>query len=1228
VGTLPSPTSPERTIRDEAHYNRFTQRHHLDNMQVSGIEGSMSVSLPPPVTVSSPTSEFRHPGTEESTTSTSTRGSYPQGSLDGEENITHRFELNVGNGQTATLEVHAGEERDIQGLAQRFVSHHRLRQARVPVLSDWLRRAIFSDRSWQSPRQNTAVTFSSQRTSTKNSTPKSAMNLNSVVSAAVSAAVTAAVDAAARNGARVVESDMDEEDGSLARVQESTPLSFMFTPSNIHSQHGQFRNISQDSPYGQFSAVPSPSPSAQASSPVKSSPRLFSNLSTQPSHTGWIHKSAPNTTSFNRRFFALWNDEKLYYFRSGADCFAFFNKGKKNKKGEINLKEVTHISEVETHLSVLPNNGKAMKLHTASRIWLLCPESAEEFRHWSNLLRTIIERYHSAYSMHDHGDQRMPVRRNGDRTRSEQHQQDLGNIQQSERAVRFGQGTDALSSPQSLSSPRSASHWASHSPPRLRQNAAGEGRPRVSIEQGSRDSQRRVLLRRFDLNVGYGQTASLDVYKGDENDTLRLAQKFVQQFDLPRENIATLSEWLDDVLPSGGIEGNLYIPEQHRGRGPHSEGKQYTVRGTRRYGNGDEDGHSSVARAHARNAQGSGSIGGVPSHGIGGAPTSSSGPRLVFRNRNVPLRRDLYASPSLPSSSSWSPSSSSPSPSSSSASSTTFRLQTPNLVSSRTVQSSGGISNRHVLATGGQSMLSAQGQAFEGWLMWSRDACRTWERKYFCLSSSQLLYRDANDDDKLAANLDGIISVRASIKRTRCIELHSYFSTDTTTTTTNVAVVYLRAPTREAYTHWVRVITDQVFHHNLETSKVTGDPELMRVPANVRATHLMPATVALLRLQYEASRAPWQIRLGGEEGIVDDAVFARTRTCKTYLTWLHPRSEQGRPRVATRHFFELCENGELLRSQEQQVHPSRALSMSLFVDTNNVLTVLCVEEIKYLEHSHRLKLVMLQNHDVEINLLAPSGQVAREWYMALTTHARDYRIANSGAGSRLEYILARGAQHELQEIRSPQRQVVEAQRVYKAATGSLEFWMALAKLLHSVMTSEENLHRVSAYRLFGTSFDSGASAVGGRTKFPDLDACRDFFATIWRSGAPMYQAAIESLALVEDLVVGANARRGSVDRRASASALTGNLLTLHTENWRASILSMLETRNAKCSNGLGLDNSVELWICAGLEPEEHECRHLHEHAAHALMASMEVTPRRYLAMLLSVERVMGEDLDL
>ena len=81
--------------------------------------------------------------------------------------------------------------------------------------------------------------------------------------------------------------------------------------------------------------------------------------------------------------------------------------------------------------------------------------------------------------------------------------------------------------------------------------------------------------------------------------------------------------------------------------------------------------------------------------------------------------------------------------------------------------------------------------------------------------------------------------------------------------------------------------------------------------------------------------------------------------------------------MVTQHLFELCENGELLRSQEQQVRvqPSLALSLLLFVDMKNVLTVLCVEEIKYLEYSHRLKLVMLQDRGVEWSVGKSRGSV-------------------------------------------------------------------------------------------------------------------------------------------------------------------------------------------------------------------------------------------------------------
>ena len=209
--------------------------------------------------------------------------------------------------------------------------------------------------------------------------------------------------------------------------------------------------------------------------------------------------------------------------------------------------------------------------------------------------------------------------------------------------------------------------------------------------------------------------------------------------------------------------------------------------------------------------------------------------------------------------------------------------------------------------------------------------------KAFRLSSCQLLYRDEPDDvEMLAINLDGIICVRPSIKQTRCIELHWYYSTDTDA---NGEIVYLRAPNHVEYTRWMRLITDQIFHHNLETSKVTGDPELMRIPADVRATHLTSTTLSLLRLQTEAFCAPWQILIQiGEKSIKE--TFS-SRTCAGYMTWLHAQSEEDRPRLTTRYYFELCENGELLRSYEQGVVSFRPPTMTLFGFAQRTECALC-----------------------------------------------------------------------------------------------------------------------------------------------------------------------------------------------------------------------------------------------------------------------------------------------
>ena len=169
-------------------------------------------------------------------------------------------------------------------------------------------------------------------------------------------------------------------------------------------------------------------------------------------------------------------------------------------------------------------------------------------------------------------------------------------------------------------------------------------------------------MRRFDLDIGNGRTASLDVYKGDENDTYRLAETFVRKFHLPHENIPTISEWLSNVLPSGGIDGDIHIPKQY------DEGKQkvHVDRELTRRENGYDGRHNPIVRARLRNTQSIRDTDSVTLQGIEGATKSLSGalpsssssssssspkPHLNFRNTTSPLDQDFDASPSISSSS-------------------------------------------------------------------------------------------------------------------------------------------------------------------------------------------------------------------------------------------------------------------------------------------------------------------------------------------------------------------------------------------------------------------------------------------------------------------------------------------------------------------------------------------------------------------------------------------------
>ena len=56
---------------------------------------------------------------------------------------------------------------------------------------------------------------------------------------------------------------------------------------------------------------------------------MFFDLTKQPNLTGWIHKWHKYEKLY-KTLLALWNNEKLYYFRSEDDCFKFFSMGPTN----------------------------------------------------------------------------------------------------------------------------------------------------------------------------------------------------------------------------------------------------------------------------------------------------------------------------------------------------------------------------------------------------------------------------------------------------------------------------------------------------------------------------------------------------------------------------------------------------------------------------------------------------------------------------------------------------------------------------------------------------------------------------------------------------------------------------------------------------------------------------------------------------------------------------------
>ena len=82
--------------------------------------------------------------------------------------------------------------------------------------------------------------------------------------------------------------------------------------------------------------------------------------------TGWMHKTAPNMRKFHRRFFALWGDRSLYYFKKEQDMASYFENDKnENKKmirrkttpqGQIDMQSITAVNV--SHRRDLPASAK------------------------------------------------------------------------------------------------------------------------------------------------------------------------------------------------------------------------------------------------------------------------------------------------------------------------------------------------------------------------------------------------------------------------------------------------------------------------------------------------------------------------------------------------------------------------------------------------------------------------------------------------------------------------------------------------------------------------------------------------------------------------------------------------------------------------------------------------------------------------------------------------------
>lgn len=107
---------------------------------------------------------------------------------------------------------------------------------------------------------------------------------------------------------------------------------------------------------------------------------------------GYMHKQGkrvikgPIHKSWKRRYFALENS-KIYYFQSHLECRQYFTTRNVDLVvGAVELKDATQLRP-SARLD-LPHKG--FELNTKRRVWVLCPESEDEYQMWFHALENRI----------------------------------------------------------------------------------------------------------------------------------------------------------------------------------------------------------------------------------------------------------------------------------------------------------------------------------------------------------------------------------------------------------------------------------------------------------------------------------------------------------------------------------------------------------------------------------------------------------------------------------------------------------------------------------------------------------------------------------------------------------------------------------------------------------------------------------------------------------------------